>query len=536
MRAAAAPLHGVTPQRITLLLLAVAALAFVATLAGGFLGDDFVYISRFRVFAWENWPRLFTREWSEGIWGMPLHELRPFAALSFMVDARLYSGAALGYRLTNLLLHLACVALVMQLAWRYSGENRTAAIVSGLLFAFQPAHAEAVSWITGRVDLLSTAGALGFWFFAESWCDSGRPRHCALALGLFFMGIFAKELCLIAPPLLCVRWAWVEPRVSRSTWWRRARLIAGTAAIYIIYILCRRAAFGSDSGGNSGAWRDAAAWDRQASYLGWIFPVLPFASTAEFPHVLSLGALRAAWITVSVLAVIAMTLAVARNQARWGNIIFFTATWYFATVGSLLVVGYFSPRHLYFPTAGLAIGAGLALVGIFRAPTMRFALATAAIGWCAAGHVAALIPWVENGLTSRRLIAALDEDLDGQPLDTLACIAVPEIAHTTWLWSWSSPQAINIPFLSAPHLASEVIERTGNYFRPDDWAHDRHAVAAVEAASRAVLLAADAHGKIQHSRVSRAELQAHLPALVAAEKNGLTTDAWTAWVNGFFKP
>ena len=55
-----------------------------------FVGDDFAYVWRFSTMNWSDWPRLFLREWSEGIWGGPLRELRPIAALSFIVDGRLY--------------------------------------------------------------------------------------------------------------------------------------------------------------------------------------------------------------------------------------------------------------------------------------------------------------------------------------------------------------------------------------------------------------------------------------------------------------
>ena len=72
------------PRWLTAIIVGVAALAFLPTSAGGFLGDDFVYIARFRNLPWSAWPALFTHDWSGGVWGNQLHELRPFAALSFM--------------------------------------------------------------------------------------------------------------------------------------------------------------------------------------------------------------------------------------------------------------------------------------------------------------------------------------------------------------------------------------------------------------------------------------------------------------------
>jgi len=100
--------------------LGVAAAVYLPSLGGGFIGDDFVYIARCAAYPWSDWPRLFTREWSEGIWGFPLSELRPFSALSFGLDARLYGGEAVGYRISNLILHVGVVAAVFRLTWRRS--------------------------------------------------------------------------------------------------------------------------------------------------------------------------------------------------------------------------------------------------------------------------------------------------------------------------------------------------------------------------------------------------------------------------------
>ena len=89
------------PHRLTALVLGAALLAFMPTLGGGFLADDFVYVARFRELPWADWPGLFLREWSGGVWGQPLRELRPFAALSLMADARAFGADPLGYRVTT---------------------------------------------------------------------------------------------------------------------------------------------------------------------------------------------------------------------------------------------------------------------------------------------------------------------------------------------------------------------------------------------------------------------------------------------------
>ena len=96
----------------------VSLLGFGWTLDGYFVGDDFGYVSRFFELPWRKWPSLFAQSWAGDMWGFQLRELRPVTALSFMVEARLWGGNALGFRLTNLALHAGCAAMVGILAER----------------------------------------------------------------------------------------------------------------------------------------------------------------------------------------------------------------------------------------------------------------------------------------------------------------------------------------------------------------------------------------------------------------------------------
>ena len=56
-------------------------------MSGYFLGDDFGYVGRFAALAFADWPRLFVREVSEGLWGGVTAELRPIAALAFILTS-----------------------------------------------------------------------------------------------------------------------------------------------------------------------------------------------------------------------------------------------------------------------------------------------------------------------------------------------------------------------------------------------------------------------------------------------------------------
>ena len=181
---------------------AAAVAGFWWTLPLYFVGDDFAYVWRFNTLAWSHWPRLFLREWSEGLWGFELRELRPLAALSFMIDARLWGGAASGYHITNLLLHIACSTVVMLIARDVLKRGWGPAAAAGALFAVHPAHVEAVTWITGRADLLGTLGALAGFYGIVRYRSSHAVGWLALSWSAYFAGIFSKEFCLVLPLLV----------------------------------------------------------------------------------------------------------------------------------------------------------------------------------------------------------------------------------------------------------------------------------------------------------------------------------------------
>lgn len=528
LASAASPLR--PPSWLAGVVLVMTALVFLPTLSGGFLGDDFVYIARFHALAWSEWPALFFRDWSGGVWGSPLHELRPFAALSFMSDARLFGDYAPGYRLTNLLLHLVATFLLVRLAWRYSAGNAAATLVAGLVFGLHPAHAEAVTWITGRVDLLATAAALVFWFGAESYSDHGRPRCAATTLAAFFVGIFAKELCMFAPLLLLLHWLLLGWPADRAVWRRRALLLFGTVVLLTGYAYCRSAAFGHDSIGYN-IWTDEPAWRRQAAHFGWLLPLLPFTGQQEWSAPLTTSVLHGLWLTLLAVTVIGLAFARWRHARLTGSILFFGGLWLFVTVFPLAGVVYFSPRHLYFPTVGLALAAGLVTAAV-KPRGLKFFIGTACVAWCGAGLFAATQPWISAARVSREALSALDRELAGASPGAFVFTAVPETFGPVWLWAWSSPACVGAPFLQHPVPATQVVERPVNYARSDHWLADRKPAETARAAFEAVALFVDAANHAHCRRVSGAELAAKAARLPATP----SVEDWTRFVHSLVQP
>ena len=90
--------------------LAAGAVLYRSCLDGYFLADDFGYLQLFSKTSLRQFLSLFTSDWSQGIWGFNLQELRPLTGFTYWLDFRVWGANALGYHLESLILYALAVA------------------------------------------------------------------------------------------------------------------------------------------------------------------------------------------------------------------------------------------------------------------------------------------------------------------------------------------------------------------------------------------------------------------------------------------
>ncbi|MCP3915000.1 MAG: tetratricopeptide repeat protein [bacterium] len=174
-----------------------------------------------------------TRAFTQDYWAHidPAGHYRPLATLSLRLDHRLFGENALGYHLTNVVLHLLVVALAGLLLHSLYAEGVP---WFGLaLFAAHPALADAVAWMSGRTSMLSALGGLA------AAVVIARHPGVAIALLASAMGVLAsiagKEDGVIFAPL-CVL---VAQRHSRRTAFAAG---CGSLLALLVYATLRHAA------------------------------------------------------------------------------------------------------------------------------------------------------------------------------------------------------------------------------------------------------------------------------------------------------
>ena len=196
------------------LLLAVLA-AFGATLRLGFIWDDHQFIEANPYI--KSWtPANLRHAFTSDPFNQALNYYRPLQTVSDMLDFSLWRLDPFGYHLTNLLFHAAASLLVFVLAGEL-GLGLSAAFLTALFFAVNPAGIEQLIIVAGRAELATTAFTLAsvLLFLRRRYISSFLSFLAALgfkengvitpfltALSLWYLGRDRKEYFKLAAFLL----------------------------------------------------------------------------------------------------------------------------------------------------------------------------------------------------------------------------------------------------------------------------------------------------------------------------------------------
>ncbi len=484
---------------------AVAALAYLPSLDGYFLADDFGFIRIFHDRPLKDFPRLFASDWSGGLWGHPLDEIRPVIALSYRLDAFLWGLRPVGYHVTSLVFHGLSAALVFLIAGRVTGRA-TLGLLAGLLFALSPTHVESVSWIAARVDVMSATFFLASFYSFLMFRDSGDVRLWALSFIAFGLALFSKELTVTLPFLL-LAYDVVCRRPGRAR-----ELLVHVPAFASLggYFFVRHLALESTAREqmlNADSLR--AFLSRQSYYLGELLPPL-----RPLPDAV-------AWALVGLVLAVALGSAWARGSGRGRHIVFFGPVWHLTVLAPTVVATLpESHRYLLLPSAGLAVLAALVVASL---PT-RAALAAGA------AFVLLLVPfglqlgdyqadWVRAGQLSRDFARQAQEVAEEAPAGSTVVLDVPGTYGRAYLWAWALPFALEEPFSdSGLYRQHTVLERPEAYRCPFCWGSDRAEAlrSALGGQGDVYLVYLDGDGRAARRAIAREDWQTTMQDLLSA--------------------
>lgn len=199
---------------------------------------------------------------------------RPIISVTLFLDYLLWKENAIGYHVTNVAFHAASAIflyfLLSQIEARSSSTSRHSIwpAASAILFAVYPLHPEVVSWVTGRVDSVTTAFFfLGLWCYTRWRAGNGARWGIATAVAVA-LALGSKETALALVPSICALDFFLfsaEPNFIRRglnviarNWW--------LCALLSVYFVVRFISLGTWLGG----------YDNTLGFAGGIQALLPY--------------------------------------------------------------------------------------------------------------------------------------------------------------------------------------------------------------------------------------------------------------------
>lgn len=226
------------------LLIGVASLVYADILGYDFVWDDEDLIHRNpRITRLDNFPEFFA--------GEPVYSnyyYRPLVTISLAFDYRLWELKPFGYHLNNLIFHLGSVLLIYFIS--LSLLPKWSSFLVALLFGLHPIHTEAVTWVSGRSDVLCAffflASVLCFIHFVQIQGKGKRLGLYFLSWILFFFALLTKEMAVSLPLILFFWWVFFSDKagVKQNKWKEILFFLVPFILLLFMYLLWRRAVVG----------------------------------------------------------------------------------------------------------------------------------------------------------------------------------------------------------------------------------------------------------------------------------------------------
>jgi len=207
---------------------AVSITAYFQAIDAPFMSDDVTYIEENAKLAGlqfhELW-RLLVEPYNS------FFEFLPIRDLSYWIDVKLFGLNPFFFRMHSIFLYLLCLPLVYGITkwlWKYyypakSNDAPWIAAVVTTLFALHPSHVEAVVWIAGRKDVLSSLlSLLSIWLSIKAKRVGGLSiRYSVATLIVLLAAMLSKATAIAVAPVIVLIWFgfWRETPSSDRRWY-----------------------------------------------------------------------------------------------------------------------------------------------------------------------------------------------------------------------------------------------------------------------------------------------------------------------------
>jgi protein O-mannosyl-transferase len=193
--------------------------------------DDDLYVTNnpdIQALTAENFGKIFTNTYV----GLYL----PITMATYMLEYSAFGPNPMPYHLTNLIIHLINTVLVFMLIIKIRPGTYLASIVA-FVFALHPMHAESVTWISERKDVLYAlfylAGLLSWLYYIQK----KTTKIYLLTIFFFILSLFSKTVAVSFPLFLVIfDWYFGRPLWSKKVILEKIPFFALSLAVGLLGI------------------------------------------------------------------------------------------------------------------------------------------------------------------------------------------------------------------------------------------------------------------------------------------------------------
>lgn len=443
-------------HRYLLLLLLFTSLIFYKGVTPSFSSDDFVHLEN--NIHYENLvsaSEVFVKPYGR--------EYRPLVRLSLWANHQM-GDTALPYKISNLAMHLMCIALLYGLLLRL-GVSRNATLVASAIFALHPIHITSVHFILGRTDLVAAV-----FYLATLYCFSNWKNNSGIALriltGIWFCAALLSKELSITLPVMMLAIAMVQQKTLSIPGLVRTTFRLWPFMVLAVIYLAARLYQWSTMDSAVAVYTNFSPANIVKNYLEWIFALIyPFdLYIAKEWQSLHPGTFIAC---VATTGLILITLAIYIWRQTLGNLLrspllWLGLGWLFITL--VPMAGGNSHRwYLYLPSAGFSLMIAVAWehTSLNRQTLLRVVLGLLLVIYSAESLRQSLAWNQQSDINEYLLSEPLTQELRAQ--ESIVIANMPFGYKGTFLFTHTSfEEALRVRYGKSPHI--QVL----NYLNLDD--------------------------------------------------------------------
>ena len=282
----------------------------------------------------------------------------PLTMLTLGIEKHFFGLNPKVYHVNNLILHLACTALVFWLM-RLLGLSLIGAFVATLLFGIHPMRVESVAWVTERKDVLFGffyIAALISYMYAQSK-EGGKWKYLVIAMFMMFLSGLSKIQAVSLPlSMLAIDFYLKRSFKSPALWLEKAPFFAISLLFGSIGLTAL------DNSGSLNLTEGYAFYERLLfgayALCNYVFKLfLPVKLSAYYPYPAKNGAMLPIFYYLAPLALAVITWLVYRSIKHTRAIAFGSGFFLVNVIFLLQIVGageaYLADRFTYIGYIGL---------------------------------------------------------------------------------------------------------------------------------------------------------------------------------------